>query len=112
MCALEWNRSDGHNDHMKRAPLKLPPNTVGIAQAKRDLIALINRVLETGKPITVARRGKPVVQLVAAEKPEYWNWTAENAIPYDDPFWEGEKRKSSWRSSSWLTGKSRRGRSR
>lgn len=97
MCALEWARSDGHNDHMKRAPLKLPPGTVGIAQAKRDLIALIDRVLASGSPVTIARRGKPVVRLVAVEAPRYWKWSPENTIPENDPFWEGEKFTRSWR---------------
>ncbi len=97
MCALEWNGSDGHNDHMKRAPLKLPPDTVGVAAAKRDLIALIDRILESGNPITIARRGKPVVRLVGIEEPHYWRWTPVAALPDDDPFWSGENLTRNWR---------------
>jgi prevent-host-death family protein len=104
MCALEWNRSDGHNDHMKRKPIKLPPATVGVAAAKRDLTKLIDEVVATGKSVTIARRGKPVVRLVVVDENRYWKWTPENAIPYDDPFWEGEKRTSAWRSQSWFRG--------
>ena len=109
MSALECARSDGHNDHMKRAPLKLPPDTVGVAEAKRDLIALINRVLATRKPVTISRRGRPVVQLTPADEPEYWKWTSENAIPYDDPFWKGDRRPSLLRSDSWFRRKPGRG---
>ena len=104
MCALEWNRSDGHNDYMKRAPLKLPPDTVGVASAKRDLIALIDRVLASGKPVTIARRGKAVVRLVALEKPKYWRWTPENALPENDPFWDGAKYTREWRRDTRFRG--------
>jgi prevent-host-death family protein len=86
---------------MKRVPLKLPPDTVGVAVAKRDLIALINRVLATGKPVTISRRGNPVVQIVAAEKPRFWKWSPENTIPDDDPFWKGEERTRAWRKQKW-----------
>lgn len=82
---------------MKRSPLKLSPGTVGIAEAKRDLTKLIDRVEKTGTPLTIARRGKPIVQLVPAPKPRFWQWRPELAFPDDDPFWEGEKITSAWR---------------
>ncbi len=99
MFALESVLSDGHNDHMKRAPLKLPPDTVGVADAKRNLIALINRVLRTGKPITIARRGKPLVRLLPCEKEIGPRWDPRFTFPDDDPFWaimkDIEKRRKS-----------------
>jgi len=87
---------------MKRAPLKLPPDTVGVADAKRDLTKLIEAVFSSGKPITIARRGKPVVRIVPVEENRYWKWTPDNAIPYDDPFWEGEKHTAAWRRKPWF----------
>lgn len=93
---------------MKRAPLKLPPGTVGIAQAKRDLIALINQVLSTKKPVTIARRGKPVVRLEPVPPTRRWIWSPEHAIPEGDPFWEGEKRTAAWRNEPWTRGPRRK----
>lgn len=91
MCALEWNGSDGHNDHMKRAPLKLPPDTVGVAAAKRDLIALIDRILRTGRPVTIARRGKAVARLLPVEETIGPRWRKECTFAEDDPFWAAMK---------------------
>lgn len=86
MSALELILSDGHNDHMKRAPLKLPPDTVGVADAKRDLIALIDRVLASGKPVTIARRGRPVVQLVPCGETIGPKWDVRYTFPDNHPF--------------------------
>lgn len=91
MCALEIVRSDGHNDHMKRKPLKLPPKTVGIAEAKRDLTSLIQKVLDSGKPVTIARRGKPVVELSPIRRKPALQWRPDFVIPADDPFWKAAR---------------------
>lgn len=102
MCGLEAVRSDGHNDHMKRRPLKLPPNTVGVAEAKRDLIALIRRVNRSRRPVTISSRGTPVAQIVPAPKLLGLQWRKENTIPEDSPFWDAMRRISEWRkSASW-----------
>jgi prevent-host-death family protein len=100
MSALEWARSDGHNDHMKRAPLKLPPDTVGVADAKRDLTKLIDRVLLTGKPVTIARRGKAVVRLVVAPVGKGLNQVPGPGLPDDSPFWAALKEVREWRLAS------------
>ncbi|MCC6738479.1 MAG: type II toxin-antitoxin system Phd/YefM family antitoxin [Planctomycetia bacterium] len=71
---------------MKRDPVKLPPDTVGVADAKRDLIALIGRVLASGRPITIARRGKPVARLVPCDEVIGPKWNARFTFPDDDPF--------------------------
>ena len=42
---------------------------VNIYEAKAHLSRLIAEVLRTGKPITICRNGKPVVDLVAHRKP-------------------------------------------
>lgn len=91
MCALEWNGSDGHNDHMKRAPLKLPPDTVGVAAAKRDLTRLIDMVLRSGKSFVISRRGKPVVRIVPCEDRIGPVWDAKYTIPDSSPFWAAMK---------------------
>lgn len=92
MCGLESVRSDGHNDHMKRKPLKLPPNTVGVAAAKRDLTALIDQVLKSGKPVTIARRGSAVVQLVPIAENLGIRWRKEFTIPESSGFWAEMRR--------------------
>ncbi|MCE9581285.1 MAG: type II toxin-antitoxin system Phd/YefM family antitoxin [Planctomycetes bacterium] len=76
---------------MKRAPLKLPPDTVGVAEAKRDLTALIDRVLRTGKPLTIARRGRPVVRILPAEQIIGPRWRKECTFADNDPFWAAMK---------------------
>ena len=88
MCALDFVLSDGHNDHMKRAPLKLPPDTVGVADAKRDLIALIDRILRDGKPVTIARRGKAVARLVPVEEKIGSEWRKHLIFEENDPFFD------------------------
>jgi antitoxin (DNA-binding transcriptional repressor) of toxin-antitoxin stability system len=71
---------------MKRAPLKLPPDTVGVADAKRDLIALIDRILHSGKPINIARRGKAVARLVPIEETIGSEWRKHLIFKDNDPF--------------------------
>ena len=88
MFALEFVLSDGHNDHMKRAPLKLPPDTVGVADAKRDLTSLIDRVLASGKSITIARRGKAVVRIVPIAEKIGTEWHKGMNFRDGDPFFE------------------------
>ncbi|MBI2923036.1 MAG: type II toxin-antitoxin system Phd/YefM family antitoxin [Planctomycetes bacterium] len=102
MLGLEAVHSDGHNDHMKRKPMKLPQNTVGVADAKRDLIALIRQVNRSQRPITISRHGTPVAQIVPAPKRLGPRWRKEFTIPDDSPFWDAMRRISEWRkSASW-----------
>ncbi|MGC2638925.1 MAG: type II toxin-antitoxin system prevent-host-death family antitoxin [Acidobacteriaceae bacterium] len=47
-------------------------NTIGAGAFKAKCLALLNEVQETGEPILITKRGKPVAQLVplAESKPE------------------------------------------
>lgn len=100
MCALEWARSDGHNDHMKRKPLRLPPNTVGVAEAKRDLARLIDAVLRSGTPILIARRGRPVARLEKLPRDPGLRPIPGCSIPESSPFWKGLSEIRKWRLKS------------
>jgi prevent-host-death family protein len=42
----------------------LEMKTLTIAESKTQLSALIEKVVSTGKPVTIGRAGKPMVQLV------------------------------------------------
>lgn len=104
MCGLELVRSDGHNDHMKRKPLVLPANTVGVADAKRDLTSLIDRVVKSGKPVIISRRGKPVVRIEPLSPGLGLRWRKSETIPEDDPFWKGARMTEIWRRMPFTRG--------
>jgi len=73
---------------MKRTPLKLPPDTVGVADARRNLIDLINRVLASGKPVTISRRGKAVARIAPLVEKTGLEWRKHLRFAEDDPFYD------------------------
>lgn len=53
-------------------------DTAGLRQANQDFSALVERVAQTGRDVTVTRRGVPVVRIVPTQESE-WGLPVEQA---------------------------------
>ncbi|MBV9028221.1 MAG: type II toxin-antitoxin system Phd/YefM family antitoxin [Candidatus Eremiobacteraeota bacterium] len=73
-------------------------STIGAAEFKARCLELMNEVARTRKPLTITKRGRPVVRMVPAtlEKPKLFGALKGAVVEYTDPLsptretWEAE----------------------
>ncbi len=61
---------------------------IGIFDAKTRFSELVERVNQTGQPITVTNRGKPVAEIVPTRKTQTCRMTREEAFAQVARLWE------------------------
>ena len=61
---------------------------VGIFDAKTRFSELVERVNQTGQPITVTNRGKPVAEIAPTRKPLVGSMTREEAFAQVATLWK------------------------
>lgn len=62
--------------------------TVSVADAKKNLSALLGKVAYGKKQIIITKRGKPMARLVPAEAPERHLGDTEGWLDDHDPFFD------------------------
>lgn len=67
----------------------MTPKTVAAAEFKATCLRLIDEMNETGQPVTITKRGKPVAVLTPVEPPAaiqpLWGYLEGTVTRYDDP---------------------------